>query len=467
MTYSDAGGAGTYDRLDVTGADSTFTPGGTIAPILRGISAPANNTLVPAIGDAFRVVTTANATGVSEVSGAFSVTDPTSGMPTNTRFDVLYGDNYVDLVLTPDDLSTFATAYGIQNMVNAAEAFDGIRPDQGRRGATDKDNFFYGLYGLTASEMSLALLQSSGEIHAFALSDARDGWEAGVATVRSASANGDRNFWIDVSGADVNVDQDAIGSAYDGSSRDFWVGSDFYENEYVTLGAGVGASSSEVSTVNSGSADTDTTSLVAYMRGKYGAFEYDGLFSINKSEIETTRAVTLSTGSLSNTSTSTVKGNVLSGKIGYRHDFKTDTLTGLAWLSGDMSSTKTDTFTEEGSSVTGLTIAGDSVKSTNVGLGYTLNGYISEGDLTGANWSLGASVSEQISSGMPDVSRTASLHGANWNVSVPQAGDITQSLRAGLVIPVEDNAGMSFNVSVDKRAGSLSQAVSFGFVAQW
>ena len=140
LTYSAAGGAGTYDRLAVTGTTATFTAAGAIAPILRGISAPANNTLDPVIGDAFRVVTTANASGVS---GAFStVTDPTSGMPTNTRFDVLYGGNYVDLVLTPDDLSTFAAAYGIQNMVNAADAFDGIRPAQGTNGTTDKDKFF-------------------------------------------------------------------------------------------------------------------------------------------------------------------------------------------------------------------------------------------------------------------------------------------------------------------------------------
>ena len=60
LTYSAAGGAGTYDRLAVTGTTATFTAAGAIAPILRGISAPANNTLDPVIGDAFRVVTTAN-----------------------------------------------------------------------------------------------------------------------------------------------------------------------------------------------------------------------------------------------------------------------------------------------------------------------------------------------------------------------------------------------------------------------
>jgi autotransporter-associated beta strand protein len=82
-TYSAAGGAGSYDRIALTGASGVFTAAGTLTPVLRAISAPANNNFSPIVGDAFRVVTTANATGVS-TSGAFSaVADPSAanGMP--------------------------------------------------------------------------------------------------------------------------------------------------------------------------------------------------------------------------------------------------------------------------------------------------------------------------------------------------------------------------------------------------
>jgi autotransporter-associated beta strand protein len=465
LTYSASGGVGSYDRLAVTGAAATFTAGGTVTPVLRGISTPANNTLDPVIGDAFRVVTTANATGVS---GAFStVVDPTSGMPTNTRFDVLYGGNSVDLVLTPDDLATFAAAYGIQNMENAADAFDGIRPAQGTNGTTDKDKFFNGLYGLTASETSLALLQSSGEIHALALSDARDGWQTGLSTVRLASADADRYLWVNVSGVDLTVDQDAIGSSYDSISRNLWVGVDAYKETSYTAGIAVGVSSSDLKTLNSGSSETDTVSLAAYLKGKYGAFEYDGIVSINRSEIDTTRTVALSTGTLANTSSSTARGAALSARVGYRYDILPASISSLVWLRVDLDSTKTDTFTEEGSSVTALSMAGSKVKSTNLALGYTVSGHVSEGDFSDTTWNIGAGVSKQIDRGMPDISRVASLHGASWNVSVPKAGDVTKFAFAGFEVPFGDNADISLNLSVAERDGSLSKGASFGLFFQW
>ena len=465
LTYSAAGGAGTYDRLAVTGTTATFTAAGAIAPILRGISAPANNTLDPVIGDAFRVVTTANASGVS---GAFStVTDPTSGMPANTRFDVLYGGNYVDLVLTPDDLSTFAAAYGIQNMVNAADAFDGIRPAQGTNGATDKDKFFNGLYGLTAQETAVALLQASGEVHAFALSDARDAWSDGLGTVRSSSQGAGDYYWVDMSGYNLAVDEDTIASAYDSKRRKFWIGSDVYQDRSTTYGFALGVSESELSMANSGSADTTTYSLAAYMRGAQGAFEYDGLVSLNRSNIDTNRSVSLSTGSLSNTSSSDVRGLAMSAQLGYRYDVAPSLVSGLAWIKGDLDNTRTDTFTEDGSTVTALTVNGYEVKSAKVSVGYTLSGKIPNSGVEAGLWSFGVGAAKDVSRGMPDVSRTMSLHGASWSVSVPKAGDVTKFVSGGIAIPLGNDAVAELSLSAAKRDGALSKSAAFGFSVKW
>jgi len=465
LTYSAAGGAGTYDRLAVTGTTSTFTAAGAITPILRGISAPANNTLDPVIGDAFRVVTTANTSGVS---GAFStVTDPTSGMPTNTRFDVLYGGNYVDLVLTPDDLSTFAAAYGIQNMVNAADAFDGIRPAQGTNGTTDKDKFFNGLYGLTAQETAVALLQASGEVHAFALSDARDVWRDGLGTVRSSSQGAGDYYWVDMSGYNLAVDEDTIASAYDSKTRKFWIGSDVYQDRSTTYGFALGVSESELSMANSGSADTTTYSLAAYMRGAQGAFEYDGLVSLNRSNIDTNRSVSLSTGSLSNTSSSDVRGLAMSAQLGYRYDVAPSLVSGLAWIKGDLDNTRTDTFTEDGSTVTALTVNGYEVKSAKVSVGYTLSGKIPNSGVEAGLWSFGVGAAKDVSRGMPDVSRTMSLHGASWSVSVPKAGDVTKFVSGGIAIPLGNDAVAELSLSAAKRDGALSKSAAFGFSVKW
>jgi autotransporter-associated beta strand protein len=472
LTYDANGGAGTYDRLAVTGTASTdtFTAGGTLTPVLRGISAPANNDLVPVIGDTFRVVTTGYATGVS---GAFTsiadpdYTDANSGMPTNTRFDVLYGGNYVDLVLTPDDLGTFAQAYGIQNMVNAAEALDTVRPVQGTNGTTDKDQFFNGLYGLTATQFAQALLQASGEIHAFALSDARDGWQSGVGVVRSASQDADRNYWLDVSGYDLSFDQDGIASSYDGTTQRLWVGTDIYQSEQYVLGVAVGVSNSDISTVDTGSAETKTTSLALYMNGSQGSFEYDGILSVNRSEIDTTRTVDLRTGALTNTSTSTARGAALTAQVGYRYDIEEAAISSLVWLRGDVDATKADGFVEDGSTVTALTVAEQDMRSAELSLGYTISGEIPNNDQPSGTWNLGIGASKTLDTGMPYVTRTMSLHGATWDVSVPQSGDVAKFASAGIDLPVGEDASMWLNVAASERDGALAKSAAFGFQVQW
>ena len=465
LTYSAAGGAGSHDRLAVTGATATFTAGGTLSPVLRGISAPANNDLVPVIGDDFRVVTTVSASGVT---GAFSaITDPASGMPTNTRFDVLYGGNYVDLVLTPDDLGTFAEAYGIQNMVNAANALDTVRPAQGTNGTTDKDQFFNGLYGLTASQVAQALLQASGEIHAFALSDARDGWQSGVGVVRSASQDADRNYWLDVSGYDLSFDEDSIASSYDGVARRLWIGTDVQQTETYALGVAVGVSNSDITTAATGSAEVKTTSLALYMNGSQGAFEYDGILSVNRSEVDTTRTVGLLTDPLTNTSSSNVRGAALSAQVGYRYDIENSDLSSLVWLRGDVDTTKADGFAEDGTTVTSLTVAEQTVRSTDISLGYTMSGGIKNGDQEGGTWSLGLGASKTINSGMPYAMRTISLHDATWEVSVPQSGEITRFASAGIDLPIGEDANVWLNVAASKRDGSLAKSAAFGFQVEW
>ena len=464
LTYNPLGGAGSFDRLAVTGTTATFTAGGTVTPILRGITS-GNNLLDPVYGDVFRVVTTANATGVS---GTFlGVTDPSSGMPTNSRFDVIYGANYIDLVLTPGSLAAFVRAYGIQNMTNAATALDGVRPTQGTNGTTDMDRLFNGLYRLTAPQISLALLQASGEIHAFGLSDARDGWQTGVGIVRSASANATRNYWVDASGYNLSVSQDSIGSSHNGISKNLWIGTDLVKTDAYTLGVAVGTSSSEISTVSSGSSSAQTTAVAGYLRGQNGAFEYDGIVSINRSKINTSRDVDLFTDRVTNTSASKVSGGTVTSQIGYRYDLDLANVSSLVWLRGDIDLTSAKTFTEQGSSITALTVGGYKAKSADLSLGYTVTGKIVSGDMKGTTWNIGVGAAKQVNNGMEDISRTMSLHGASWNVSVPKAGDITKFANVGFNVPLGEQSNAWLNLSIADRSGYLSKGAAFGILVQW
>jgi autotransporter-associated beta strand protein len=468
-TYSAAGGAGTYDRIALTGANAVFTPAGTLIPILRGISPPANDTFSPIVGDTFRVVTTANSTGVS-TTGAFSaVADPTAanGMPANTRFDVIYGSNFIDLVLTPNRLEEFAKQYGIQNMVNAARAFDGIRPAQGSRGTSDNQKFFNGLYGQSADALARSILQSSGEIHAFSLSEARHGWQAATRAVSSvAGVKAERNLWIDVSGDNLRRKQDAYASAYSSNASSLWIGSHLYERKDLQLGVAGGASTRRVHSAQSGSANVDSQALALYAIGRDGIFDYSAVFSLNTSTIGTTRETSLSTGTQSNASDSTAQGQVLSLTAGMKHGLS-DNINGRVWINGLVDQTRAKAFSEQGSAATALGVASESFGSAQATVGYSISGSFNVPDSSPGMWMLGAGVTHQADQGRSQVSRQMAMHGANWAVTTPNFGTVTQFVQAGVRVPLSANADAWINLDASQRQSASAKGGNVGLSIRW
>lgn len=468
--YSAAGGAGSYDRIALTGATGVFTANGTVAPLLRGISGAANNDFTPIVGDAFRVVTTANATGVDTVGAFSAVVDPTTanGMPANTRFDVIYGSNFVDLVLTPKNLEEFAKPSGIQNMVSAARAFDGVRPAQGARGTSNTQQFFNGLYGMGADALSKTVLQASGEIHAFALSEARQGWQASTKAVGSvAGIKAERNLWVDASGEKLTYEQGADSSAYTSNRTDLWIGTHVLEHKDVQVGVATGLSTRNINAPVAGTAKLDTQALAVYANGRKAEFDYSAVFSLKHSTMGTTRQTGLSTGALSNTSDSTAQGAVLSLSAGMKHALS-DKINGRVWINGTVDQTRANALNEMGSSVTALGAASESFKSAQATLGYTVSGSIAvpENNRPGT-WMLGAGVTQQADQGRPQVSRQMSLQGAAWQVVAPKLGDTTQFLQAGLRLPVGTSAEAWINLSGSQRTGASTKGGNVGFSIRW
>ena len=465
-TYSTAGGAGSHDRIALTGVTSVFTAGGQIAPVLRGISAPANNTFSPVVGDAFRVVTTANANGV-DGTGFFSVTDPTAGMPTNTRFDVIYGANHIDLVLTPKNLEVFAQPYGIRNMVNAARAFDGIRPEQGTRSTSDKHKLFNGLYGLGAEPLAKTLLQASGEIHAFALSETRQGWQTATKSVGTAAAlKTERNLWVDASGQNTDYKQDSRASAYETDNTQLWLGTHVLAFKGAQLGVAAGLSKRMVHTMNASSASVDTESLAIYAVGNKEPFDYAAVYSFNQSNIKASRQIGLSTGSVSNSSDSNVNGSVLSLSAGMTYALNAQ-VNGRVWVNGILDQTQAKAFTEQGSSVTALGVAKESINSSQATLGYTFSGQVQVPDSRPGTWTLGVGATKLLDQGSHPVTRQMSLHSAKWEVSTPKTGDSSQFLQAGVRLPVGANADAWVNLGATKRQGASGQFGNVGLSIKW
>ncbi len=124
-------GAGNHDRLVLKHPSSTYTAGGTLAPILRGISGAANNTYQPAMGQGFQFVSAPGG-----VLGEFShFIAPDAGLLPNTRFDLIYGQTALTLYATPASYADIS-ANGMPNNANRRQVgsiLESIRPALGIR----------------------------------------------------------------------------------------------------------------------------------------------------------------------------------------------------------------------------------------------------------------------------------------------------------------------------------------------
>ncbi len=154
-------GAGHHDQIRVQGA--SFTAGGTLAPVLRGISGDATNAYTATLGQSFTIV---QADG--GVSGSFAaVTQPAAGLQAGARFDTLYDATAVRLVVTP---TSYAVRGGTRNQRAAGAAVDALRPAAGARLEGIAAPLFGGLYGLPGNNITGgiagALDQLSGKLHA-------------------------------------------------------------------------------------------------------------------------------------------------------------------------------------------------------------------------------------------------------------------------------------------------------------
>ena len=104
-------GAGNYDRLVISGAGHQFVlgPNVTLSPVLRGITAPADNTFTPSLGDTFRIVSAEGG-----ITGKFAVVEqPVTGLPVNTRLYPFYNVfGSIDLRLIPVSWNNYLSAHG-------------------------------------------------------------------------------------------------------------------------------------------------------------------------------------------------------------------------------------------------------------------------------------------------------------------------------------------------------------------
>ena len=133
---STGNGAGSYDRVVLTGATSSFTAAGMMKPALRGISGGASNSYVPPVGTSFNVVQAEGG-----VLGSFGgMMQPGAGLLPGSRLDALYTAQNITLYATPEsytNLRPFGLPALSVNQHATATALDALRPAPGVRTSTD------------------------------------------------------------------------------------------------------------------------------------------------------------------------------------------------------------------------------------------------------------------------------------------------------------------------------------------
>jgi len=461
--YKSTGGAGSYDRIIVTGEDNVFTAGGTVAPILRGIVGDADNTFTPSIGDKFRIVVTENNSGIA---GAFAdIDNPSEGIPDHTRFDVIYGDNTIDLVLTPESFSTIALDYGLTNVEGFASALDDLRPDFGTNGSDDINTLMNGLYGLSGDGLAIAMLQLSGQVHAVALADLQDATQHAAGSLinqsRFAASQG-QNFWIDSSGYSLSFDGDDHASATDNAGVSFWFGTDLHQTETMTMGVGLGQIDATVDSGLYGNAETTTLAFAVYGYGTSGNLNYQGAIVRGQADMTGSRTTALATGNVANTFSTSAMVTSVNARAGYTIDMS-DSVELTPWIGGEMTITAADGYSESGSSVTALTVSSQSQKSTRASAGFELAGTYSDN----VSWTLGAGASRAFGAEDSYVSRDISLHGAEWSVSEQQTDGLTKFVSVGISTALNDGWSLRTQLGLSSANGQSGHTASVGVGFAW
>lgn len=298
-------GAGNYSRVLVTGA--SYTAGGTLLPLLRGITGSASNTYTPPIGQQFQVVA---ATG--GVLGSFAgLTQPT-GLAAGTRLDAIYQPTSLNLVVTPSAYGNLALA-GLSETNNAGavgKVIDAQRPAAGIAMSSTQAAFYDPLYVLSANAIAPVLQQMAPTIYADGLIAGRQSWYAASnsvtdqitarrnGTVAGQTAPGPDGTTIWTTGMGQFTDVNANGATgYKVSLGGALAGIDAQISPDAVIGFAAGGSS--LTTSGNGGTDTGTAvQLSIYGGAKAGIAFADGQLAYVNVNENIRRSMSLTSSSI-------------------------------------------------------------------------------------------------------------------------------------------------------------------------
>jgi autotransporter-associated beta strand protein len=461
-------GAGHFDTLELVGAQSVYTAGGTLEPRLRGITGDAGNTFVPEIGDTFRIV---HAEG--GVEGEYASVMPASdGLPDNARFDVRYTAADVILAVTPDSYSQLLAAYSTSNAASVGAAVDGVRGAAGVR-LSSTDQLQDELLGMDADQLSHTFQQLGGEVHADLMNAVMQSGYRLQSTVRqrmASPANGDvaavdgtqrselgDHFWTTTIHANGRIDDTSAAQGYGFNNNTLVVGLDNAFSENLTAGGGVAYSRDAVYAGWLGEGKQSSYQAFAYGVWQSGGNYVNGIVGYSNDDYSIDRSVDLSSGAAQ--LSSDPRGHSVSVDIeaGRRFDAGAWAITPAVGLSSQ--NVHRDGVQEHGAAQAALDMSSSDIASLRARLG----GRIST-SFGWRGWEISPHLDVFAVHQMGDTSAvlTSRLSGTgSFRTVASAAGRDGVQVGAGVVANVSSNA----TLYVDYQSDSWSHATSHEFKA--
>lgn len=423
-TYSAAGGAGSYDRVVLTGEGATFTAAGSINPILRGITGAANNDFNPVIGDMFTVVLADNIAGTFD-----SVEQPADGLPANTRFKVIYGQDSIQLALVARSLGLMAQESGQRtNAWAAGYALDRATAD-GQLATGALASLFAEFDGMSQAQVGAALASLGGDFHAHILESTESILAGSDDMILSAALGGkgvggiDRELkngirvWSRAEARGASYDADRAGIGFDEDVYGFTLGATLVNQE--RLRAGVAGSYKTAELYNDTAAGATNQMFSGYAYGSYTVtprLTLSGLAGYTQATPKTVRTTVLS--SVIAQTKSEEKVNVTHAQMEARYNLLNAGATRVYALGGLRTAIlNVDAYSERGNvSYADLSLIGESRKTLQTKLGAEVAHTLAGTELAVfGNWA--RDIGDD-----PTVERTASLGDAFWQVQSVDRG---------------------------------------------
>lgn len=453
-------GTGSYSRLIVN--NGTFTAGGTLNPILRGITGDASNDFTPAIGDGFRVVTAQNG-----VYGYFNNFIQSQQLTSDAQLDLFYYDgasyNNIDLAVMPKiNPYTVFGFYGNDNAKSVGRVLAQIR-DSGVPQATTAHKQLHYILAYSDPDSIIALTPSlSGEVQGAMAATAPEAmyWLQNSLSRQLSNIKSSNDSWVDTG---VSWDRSSGSSAASGySSRRYQavIGKDLVYNQINRFGVGITYSQAKISPQN-GSGTINETAPLIYGQYKVKAVILDSLFSYSFNTWRTQRQDPLYIAQNLNNKTN---GNNLALGLGMRLPltFKPLNLEPFARVLWQNSS-RSD-FSEGSDSPVALALPSYSLNGYRLLFGASLGSKINNPWETlytyNTSIGLGADLGDLVHPAIE-----ATLAGIAYNINSPRVGREFAQLDLNATYKITKNAyvGAGLNGKMQKSRSSCGINIGFNF----